>query len=399
MRIQVAIPEAHVTKPVLDAMLEGVTRLNEQLIRSGAVPPYDEAKHGIRWKPEPPGAEHFDHAAMLVDRGWGDCDDIAPYKTATDRVLGKDRGARAEVRKSGPKRWHVEEIHSDGSKEDPCIECGMPAPGRVVGIRGAAVPRMFGRSAVVGGTYIDTPHLGLRPLGERHGMPEAWQARVDLPWHFAPGDSPTNVAMVSLHSSPVSDQALVGALRGAIRFGQSSRFGDQDNIDRLSAIVDACHGATWEELAEEYGEDHATAAGQVVGSFFGNIFKKVKRAVTHPGKTLEWAIKNSPAALAMKGAGQVLKAAKPLAAMALPLAKMAAPFIPGVGPVAAMALQAASPMLQNLLASGQHLPPGQAPQPQAMAWPPPQMPMMQQPMMPYGYPPPWGYGGPGQGWG
>mgnify|MGYP003525212302 CR=1 FL=1 len=38
MRLMIAIPEANVKKPVLDGALEAVTRLNEDLIRSGASP-------------------------------------------------------------------------------------------------------------------------------------------------------------------------------------------------------------------------------------------------------------------------------------------------------------------------------------------------------------------------
>lgn len=362
MRIQVAIPEPHVTKPVLDAMLEGVTRLNEELIRSGEVPPYSETRDAFRWKPEPPGAEHFDHAKLLLDRQWGDCDDIAPYKAASDRVTGKDPGARAVVKRSGPRRWHAYEEHSDGSASDPSLEHGMPGPGGVVGIRGACVPMMFRpKSAVVGGTYLEVPRLAMRPVADRAGLPEAWQARVDLPWHYKPGRQATDVAMVSLHKSPVSDQALVGALEGAIDWADASGFADEDNVDRLEAIVDACHGATWDDLCDEYGPEHATAAGELVGSFFGGLLKKVSRAVKHPDKTIDWAIKHSPAVLTMKAARQVMKQAKPLAAEAMPLAQMAAPFIPGIGPLASMAFQMASPMLQNLLQSGQNLPPPGSP--------------------------------------
>jgi hypothetical protein len=380
MRIAVAVPEPHVSAPVLNAALEGVTRLNEELLKEGAVPTFREAVDHVRWKPEPPGGEHFDHAGIVDHRGWGDCDDLAPWHAASLRVTGEDPKARAVARRSGPNRWHCEVLRHDGSKDDPSIEAGMPHPGGVVGTRAATLPVMFQRSSV-SGVYMPVPHLAMRPVQDRHGRPEAWQARTDLPWHWQPGTSASDVAMVSLHRSPISDQALVGACEGAIALGEASGFASEDDLDRLEAIIEACHGATWEDLADEYGPEHATAAGQVVGSFFGNIAKKISRAVKHPGKSLNWAVQHSPAMLSLKGAKAVMKQAKPLMAQAMPLAQMAAPFIPGFGPLASMALQAASPMLQSLLASGQHLPPPQG--------------GMMPPMMPQG---PWGMA-PGMSWG
>src|SRR5262245_39874367 len=100
MRVNVAIPEAHVTRPVLDAALEATTRLNEQLLKEGVVPPFRKAVNAVRWKPEPPGDEHFDHAAVVLGRGWGDCDDLAPWHAASLRATGEDPGAKAFVKKS-----------------------------------------------------------------------------------------------------------------------------------------------------------------------------------------------------------------------------------------------------------------------------------------------------------
>ena len=394
MRIAVAVPEPHVSAPVLNAALEGVTRLDEALIKEGTVPPFRTDVENVRWKPEPPGGEHFDHAAIVHGRGWGDCDDLAPWHAASLRVTGEDPGATAIVKKSGPKRWHCLVRRSDGSIDDPSIEAGMPAPGAVVGIRGAHLPTMFrpARSSV-SGVYIPKPHLALRPIQDRHGRLEAWQSRADLPWHWQPGDSAADVAMVSLHKSPVSDQAIVGACHGAATLGIISGMADEDDIDRLDAIASACQGATWEDLADEYGEEHADAAARVLGSFFGNVFKKIKRAVTHPEKTINWAIQHSPAVLAAKGAGEVLKAAKPLMSQALPIAQAAAPFIPGIGPLASMALNMASPMLQNLLQSGQHLPPQQAPVSYSFPGMPMGMPQQQMPMGMPMYGSPWGQAG------
>jgi len=105
MRIQLAIPEKHVTAPVLNGALEAVTRLNESLLKAGDTPTDLELiKAGAIWKPEPPGDEHFDHGKEIASRGWGDCDDWAPLRAARLRATGEDPGARAVVRKSGPQR-------------------------------------------------------------------------------------------------------------------------------------------------------------------------------------------------------------------------------------------------------------------------------------------------------
>lgn len=128
MRLRIAIPEEHVTSQVLDAGLETLTRLDERLLKSGHAPPFTDAikgRNGVRWKPEPPGEEHFDHAAMVHGRKWGDCDDLAPWKAAELRVTGEDPGATAVVKKSGPRRWHAIVKRSDGSFEDPSKDAGM----------------------------------------------------------------------------------------------------------------------------------------------------------------------------------------------------------------------------------------------------------------------------------
>lgn len=282
MRVNVAIPEAHVSAPILNAALEATTRLNEALIKSGEVPLFDAVKGRIRWKPEPPGQEHFDHAKVVLGRGWGDCDDMAPFAAASMRASGEDRGAKAVVKKSGPTRWHAIVQRSDGSFRDPSRETGM---GQTNGVLGAALPLMMRAkpSAVVGevGTYLARPQLALRPVRDATGQVEAWQARADLPWHWVPGRSPSDVAMVSLHASPTSSQAVVGACDGLINIGEANDVSD-DVLDRAAAIRDMADGATWEEIADEYGEEHANAAGQIVGSFFSGITKKLKRIIPKP---------------------------------------------------------------------------------------------------------------------
>src|SRR5207253_8493824 len=50
MRLNVAIPEAHVEAPVLNAALEATTRLDESMLAQKQIPTFDRAlKMGIKW--------------------------------------------------------------------------------------------------------------------------------------------------------------------------------------------------------------------------------------------------------------------------------------------------------------------------------------------------------------
>lgn len=331
LRIQIAVPESHVTKPVLDGALEAVTRLNEQLIKSGVSPTDQQLiAQGAKWKPEPPGQEHFDHGAAIASRGWGDCDDWAPLRAARLRVTGEDPGAIAEVRKTGMKRWHATVTRSDGSEDDPSLDAGMPGPARAVGVSGAWQPAMRRRIHGVDGTYIATPHLAMRPIQDRGGEIESWQARADLPWHWQPGNTPSDLAMVTLHRSPVADQAIAGAVRGAFDLGAAGGFAEPEHLARMECLADALDGVPWEELAERYGEAEATVAGVVVGGFFGK---------------------------ALKGLGKMAKGGLKFVTKN-PLGKLAMSAIPGAS-LATQAFNMASPMLQkNLLKQG-HKPPAE----------------------------------------
>jgi hypothetical protein len=362
MRINVAIPEAHVKKPVLDAALEAVTRLNEDLIESGQSPTSHQLiDAGARWKPEKPGDEHFDNGAIVSRRGHGDCDDWAPLHAATLRVTGEDPGAKAIVRKSGEKRWHAIVQRSNGTIDDPSLAAGMPGPGQR-GVLGGAVPWMFRappERSSVSGAFIATPHLAMRPIADRHGMIESWQARTDLPWHWRPTGSPADVAMVTLHQSPVSSQAVVGSVRGAWRLGIANG-APPEQLRRLAALADACEGCPYEELEQRYGPQDADAAAAVVGSFFGKVFKAVKKAA-NPFDLAKSVVKIVPGVgpIAARAMGRVL----PTTANLLKYGPSAASMLPGLGPLAgplaSKALAMASPMLKRSVARAQHLPPEQ----------------------------------------
>jgi len=306
MRINVAVPEANVTAPVLNAALESVTRLNEAMLEKGSVPTFADAVKGggIKWKPEPPGQECFDHAAMVMKRGWGDCDDLAPWHAASLRATGKDPGAQAIAKRSGPKRWHAVVRRSDGSIDDPSKTAGMGQ--RQSAVVGAVLPTMYGESAVVGGVvgaYIVKPEIAIRPVRG------AYQARADLPWywkdHLWDKTTPTDMAMTSLHAAPTAATALTGAIDGVCDLARANgiEFVRPGDVRRLAAVADCAAGVPIGQLRQMYGRETADHAQHVVGSFWSSL-KKIASPVAN-------------------------------------LARGAIKFVPGIGPVADTALNTA----------------------------------------------------------
>jgi hypothetical protein len=334
MRVNVAIPEQHVTAPVLDSALEAVTKLNEQLIKSGAVPKFTEAQHGITWKPEPPGAEHFDHAGIVAARGFGDCDDLAPYLAAERRVTGVDPGASAIVVPSGPQRWHAVVKRSDGRIEDPSEATGMR--GKRHAIAGAAVPLMSAPMSSVSGAYALRPQLALRPT------PGGWQGRTDIPWSWqGKGEAtPAEIAMVALHQHPVASTAIVGAIDGALDLAEANGGCDGEHVERLLALRNYAAGVPLHEIAEEYGHEHARAAHNVIGSFWGHLAKMVTSPITAPIHAAQHLAKGD-----FKGVlhdftqpvHEAMHVVQPLGKVLKPFTPLMR-FVPGIGPVAASAV-------------------------------------------------------------
>ncbi len=323
MRLNIAVPEEHVKKPVLDAALESVTRLNEEMLKAGKVPTFEQGAHGIQWQPEPPGAEHFDHAAKVLGRGHGDCDDLAPWHAASLRVTGKDPGAQAVVKRVADDRWHALVKRSDGSYDDPSLTAGMPGKRRP----GVRAPVLAPMSASVGhsvsGELVQMPQLAARPIFTLDGEIEAWDARADIPWIHSPSDFGQDAAMATLHRAPVASQAVVGALIHGCDLAELSGVVDDEVINRADAIREYIQGL--EDGADEqeivsyisgvYGPEHAMAAHVVGAGFFKKLGRMVKKA-------------------------------------ALPILKKTVQFIPGVGPVVSTALDVAEAGVKEAIKAG-----------------------------------------------
>lgn len=203
MRIRLAIPDRLVTPKALEAALEATALANEQAILHGEVPTLSEAiSGGVRWKPEPfTDGEHFDLAEQVVSRGWGDCDDLAPWLAGELRASGDDPGAVPRVYQSGPNRWHVVVQQSDGTILDPSRWAGMgKKSARTQGVVGAAIAKPFARHG--------QGALAVMPHGDH------FYARCDVPW-------PGFAAHLASHGrGRTPDDAVARAINGAICCGE-----------------------------------------------------------------------------------------------------------------------------------------------------------------------------------
>lgn len=247
MRIRLAIPDRLVTPEALEAALEATSLANEQAVLRGEVPHAEDAiRGGVKWKPEPfLDGEHFDLSHVVAARGWGDCDDLAPYLTGSLRASGEDPGARSRVYKTGPDRWHVVTETSDGQILDPSKWAGMGKKSAAVsgGICGM-IDRPFARLGE--GALCCVPHDG-----------KYW-SRVDLPF---PGGVAGHIASHAHARTP--EASLYRAMAGALACGSEI---DSELCDRARIMGAMLLSNTDLETLNGEGE---------IGSFFGKLLKKV----------------------------------------------------------------------------------------------------------------------------
>jgi hypothetical protein len=331
MRIRVAIPDSLVGPSTIGPTLESVTRLNQALLRQGLVPRLSTLlrRRKVRWAPEPRGhGEHFDAADTVVARGWGDCDDLAPFWAAELRETGVDPHARVTIKRTGPHRWHAIVRRSDGSVDDPSAAAGMPSS-----VDGVAIAH-------------DRPLRAGAPVVDVANWPGwGWLARADLPLgdylslaHYAVAPDPRTAA---------AEAALSGACHGACH--------GIDDAAVLGAV--ASHVAGWpaEAAADNWGVE--------VGSLFGSIAKGLASVVTAPVRAVQSAasipshaadsiMQTVPGLSAIPAMAQGVMQAVPglqsVMAAGLPLAQQLLPLLsPGLGP-AGLSL----PVLQAILSAG-----------------------------------------------
>jgi hypothetical protein len=109
--------------------LDALTAWNVAALRERPLPSLYNA--GVRYQREPVcrtnGVEHICEewltAHEVAARGWGDCDDLGPWRAAELRLLGEPAQAVPRPSAAG---WHIVVRRADGSIDDPSARLGMP---------------------------------------------------------------------------------------------------------------------------------------------------------------------------------------------------------------------------------------------------------------------------------
>lgn len=109
----------------LEALLEGLVRLNLTQLRRGLCPPIYQS--GVRYQREPPGREDWQTALECYQRQRADCEDLAAYLAASYRLVGVE--ASCHVYQAAPGLKHVVCRLPDGTIEDPSKKLGMLGKG------------------------------------------------------------------------------------------------------------------------------------------------------------------------------------------------------------------------------------------------------------------------------
>jgi hypothetical protein len=175
MRVEIALPDA-VRAEAIDTALAGLQALAELELAGGGFPPVYQS--GVRYRREPRGSERWQTPSQTLQRGEGDCEDLAAWRAAELRVSGEDPAARAVVVRSGPRTWHAVVARGDGSFEDPSAalgmshtESGIPAPVRFAMRPGTRDYRARVAIATPGGQWVheradECPSCTLRGLAD-----------------------------------------------------------------------------------------------------------------------------------------------------------------------------------------------------------------------------------------
>ena len=275
MRIRIAVPDRHISPDVLNAALEATTVANQEMLASGdAEPISDGIRMGrVKWKPEPfRDGEHFDLTKTVTERGWGDCDDLAPALAAELRETGKDPGARAVVKKSGPKRWHAVTELSSGRIVDPSAMAGMYDYKKRHGDTFVNGPGEYGitGSSVVG--MLSTE--GELVVGVKQTS-RGWAARCDLPVDGGDIEGEFDIVGVGHHVSPI--EAIHGAINTACLVGGAAELVTGEDLARAILLREALTGGDPRYVAQLVGD--VLGDEDIVG-FFGKIWKGLKKVAS-----------------------------------------------------------------------------------------------------------------------
>lgn len=114
---------------IVRPFLEAVVSADQVILATNHVPPLYES--GVRYKEEPRGQGYEDFAVIpdIIARGWGDCDDLAPWRVAELRQKGEKAKIRIKWNRqpNGLRLYHVQVRRANGQIEDPSRILGMGA--------------------------------------------------------------------------------------------------------------------------------------------------------------------------------------------------------------------------------------------------------------------------------
>ena len=111
----------------IQALVDVVHALNVAFLRGNPRFP-SLYKSGVVYAREPRETrEEFCCAPAVLAQGWGDCDDLAPWRSS-DLVVRHGIAARPKVLRVGPRTWHVVVELPGGKLEDPSARLGMVTP-------------------------------------------------------------------------------------------------------------------------------------------------------------------------------------------------------------------------------------------------------------------------------
>lgn len=106
-------------------VLESLVQVNRIFLQQFRVPNLYES--GVRYQREPLGTtEEFAAIPAVLARGWGDCDDLAPWRVAELRHVGEH--AKIKIiwkRHPNGRMYHIVVRRGDGTVEDPSALLGM----------------------------------------------------------------------------------------------------------------------------------------------------------------------------------------------------------------------------------------------------------------------------------
>ena len=105
------------------AAIEGLSGLNQYLIRSGGIVYPSIYRSGIKYRRE--SKDTWRPITEVYRSGVGDCEDLSAARVAVLREQHGEKNARVGVYQSGPKRFHAIVIREDGTREDPSKRLGM----------------------------------------------------------------------------------------------------------------------------------------------------------------------------------------------------------------------------------------------------------------------------------